>query len=206
MSIRIRTVISATTQTPGVAIPKADGEGFWVVPPEFDAWFDELAYSVRLRVGVPPDSAAVAILQLEIHRRGLSSVHDDNSSQPIHSAGLRELSLPEMLEAAIQAAAKFMTPGFELNGMVISIAHGKQPKIPSSQVRAITKRTKRSNKPTQAAADRAYSIVKTLKANGYKDWVRRACGEIGVSRPTLFRLLAKTNYNKKSNTTKRGKK
>jgi len=195
-----------TTQTPGVAIPKADGEGYWVVPPEFDAWFDELAYSVRLRVGVPPDSTMVAILQLEIRRRGLSSIHDDNSSQPIHSAGLRELSLPEMLEAAIQAAAKFRRTGLETGGWLISFETSKKPKIPSSQVRAMTQRTKRSNKPTQAAADRAYSIVKTLKAAGVKEWARQAAFETGVSRPTLYRLLAMTNYNKKPKTNKRGKK
>ncbi len=194
-----------TAQTPGVAIPKGDGGEYWVVPREFDAWFDELAYSVRLRVGVPLDSAPITILQLEIRRRELRDIKDMDSTQPIHSSGLRELSLPEMLEAAIQAAAKFTTPGFVSGDRIFNVKAGHR-KIPSSQIRAMTQRTKRSNKPTQAAADRAYSIVKTLKAQGYKDWARQACHEIGVSRPTLYRLLAMTNYNNKPNTTKRGKK
>ncbi len=183
LEMQYRTLIPITQQTPGVAYPgKADE--LWLVPQQFQVQIVDgsLPYEIGFIVGQHEGSTALAIIEMHIRR----------IEQPIHSTGLRELHLPELLEQAIRMAAKYHTldPDF---GWVIDETSRKQP-IPIDGIRRITKNTKRNNSPKENEAVRALRLVEQLQRNGVPDWVKRACDELGVSRMTLYRRLSSAGY------------
>ena len=189
-----RTLIPITTQTPGIVYPgKADE--MWKVPQKFEVVIDDgsIPYEIGFVVGQPEGSTALAILSMRIKR----------IEQPIHSTGLRELHLPELLEQAIRLAAKYHTldPDF---GWATDETERNQP-IPIDGFRQLTKRTERKNTPKQNEAQFAHQLVKKLKREGIPDWEQQACNELGISRSTLFRRLRADGYTGKQ-TPQKGKK
>jgi len=193
-SMKLKTLIPITRQTPGIAYPgKADE--VWLVPQKFQVLIDDgsLPYEIGFTVGQPADSTTLAILQLDISR----------VNQPIHSTGLRELHLPELLEQAIRSAAIYLTKDDDF-GWVIDETQRKQP-IPIDGIRRVTKNTQRNNSPQETEAQRALRLVEQLQRDGVPDWVKRTCDELGVSRMTLYRRLSSAGYEGKLPQT-RGKK
>jgi hypothetical protein len=176
--MKLKTLIPITRQTPGVVYPgKADE--LWLVPQKFEVLVDDgsLPYELGFTVGQPDDSGTLAIIELHIYR----------ITQPIHSTGLRELHLPELLEQAIRSAAKYLTKDNDFGGMwVIDETKASQP-IPIDGFRKLTRRIERKNTPQENDAQFASRLVKQLKRDGVPDWEQQACNELGISRSTLFR-------------------
>lgn len=182
--MKLKTLIPITRQTPGVVYPgKADE--LWLVPQKFEVLIDDgsLPYELGFTVGQPDDSGTLAIIELHIYR----------ITQPIHSTGLRELHLPELLEQAIRSAAEYLTKDNTFDIWVIDNTKAKQP-IPIDGFRYLTRRSDRNNSPKQSDAHFALQLVKQLKRDGVTEWEQQACNELGISRSTLYRRLSSAGY------------
>jgi len=192
----IRLLVEPSPTNPPLTFPDGNG-GYWLVPPKFEATStdDSLQYDIRLVIGKPPDTALLGILQLEVSRR------TNASNVPIHAAGLRGLSLNELLEQAIREASHYLTHDEGFGGLMVTLP--KPPSLPRSQVKKVTKGQARVDSPSDSDNLYAVQLVASYQGAGVTDWETRVLNELGISRMTLYRRLKAGGYKGKIKSTKK---
>jgi hypothetical protein len=187
--MEIRVLVEASPTNPPLTFPDGNG-GYWLVPPKFEATStdDSLQYDIRLVIGKPPDTALLGILQVEITRR------TNGSNVPIHAAGLRSISLFELLDQAIREASHYLTHDEGFGGLMVTLP--KPESIPTKTKHKISRARNHDNSV-------AVAYVKELQAAGVADWATQTCNDFGISRATLYRRLKAGGYKVSTKPTKK---